>query len=539
MRATICLCALAITTNVFAQSGPLSPTADAKDRFRLLTYNVWYGFTKVPDRKSAWLDWVGKQEPDVVVLQELNTYTDKQLASDAALWGHAHSVLLKEDGFPTGITSRTPISDIKRFRDGFHHGLMRVRVAGYYVYVVHLHPSNWEVRIRETKLLLDDAAKLPAGSRIVVAGDFNTFSPKDAKHYSKLKDLEPFFSRLDQRSKGRAKNLRDGRLDYTPLRLFAEAGFVDQEARFRNEFQGTFPTRIEKEGEHGDLRRLDYVLTSPNLSNTVVRAWSIVDQHTHKLSDHYPVMMDVRRADSAARVRGEADASAVPPRLVIAGGGSLPGSVFEQFRSLSGENPKLVVIPTASRRQVDLDEIRELWKARGFDSVQVLHSTDRKVADTWEFVEPLSTATAVWFGGGSQQRIADAYLGTRTEQAIYNVMKRGGVIGGSSAGAAIQTRVMIASGREVPRLSQGLGLLPNAIVDQHFLRRNRISRLSQAVRANPNLVGYGIDEGTAMVVGGEKIKVVGRSYVLRITEQRGRTVVESFDAGDKPFAHPK
>lgn len=265
--------------------------------FRLVTYNVWYGFTRVPQRKDKWLQWTKERAANVVVLQELNKYTEKQLAADAAAWEHGHSILLKEDGFPTGVTSATPITDVKKFREGFHHGLMRVQTAGYYIYVVHLHPSNWEVRIRETKLLIADAKTLPKGSSIIIAGDFNTFSPLDAKHYATLKDIEPFFGRLDERAKGKAKNLREGKLDYTPLKLFTEAGFIDQEARFRKKFQGTFPTKIEKKGEHGDLRRLDYVLTNPKLSGSVVKAWSVLDKNTHTLSDHYPVIMDLKRAD--------------------------------------------------------------------------------------------------------------------------------------------------------------------------------------------------------------------------------------------------
>ena len=177
-----------------------------------------------------------------------------------------------------------------------------------------------------------------------------------------------------------------------------------------------------------------------------------------------------------------------------------------------------------------------LWKSRGFDSVQLLHTTDRKTADSEEFTKPLTTATAVWFGGGSQQRIADAYVGTRTEREIYKLMKRGGVIAGSSAGAAIQTRVMIASGRTEPKISKGLNLLSNAIVDQHFLRRNRIPRLMAAVKANPKLVGFGIDEGTALVVEKNKAVVVGRSYVLRIKQRDGRQITEAFDSGDDAFS---
>lgn len=227
--------------------------------------------------------------------------------------------------------------------------------------------------------------------------------------------------------------------------------------------------------------------------------------------------------------------SSPPPRLVIAGGGSLPEKVYSEFRRLAGDRPRLVIIPTASSREVNLPELKRTWKSRGFDSVEVLHTKDRSMADREQFAKPLTTATAVWFGGGQQQRIADAYVGTRTEKEIYNLMKRGGVVGGTSAGAAIQTRIMIRSGRDKPDISKGLNLLPGAIVDQHFLRRNRLSRLLHAVRANPNCVGFGIDENTALVVENNKAKVVGDSYVLQVRQTDGKISLKSFDSRDDPF----
>lgn len=278
-----------VLTTIASAADPV-PSA----RFRVVTYNVWYGFTKAAQRKQVWLRWMKQVNADVVSLQELNGYTDQQLREDAASWGHEHSVLLKQEGFPTGLTSRTPITQVKRLRDGFHHDLMRVETAGYTIYVVHLHPSNWEIRVRETQLLLDDVRSLPNGSRVILAGDFNTFSPLDADHYATLKDIEPFFARRDEKFKER--NLRDGRLDDTPIQRLQAAGFVDQEARFREAFSGTFPTRIAKQGEHGDRRRLDYLFTDRQLSATVTKAWSVVDEDTHQLSDHYPVIMELRRA---------------------------------------------------------------------------------------------------------------------------------------------------------------------------------------------------------------------------------------------------
>ncbi|WP_315854298.1 cyanophycinase [Stieleria maiorica] len=208
-------------------------------------------------------------------------------------------------------------------------------------------------------------------------------------------------------------------------------------------------------------------------------------------------------------------------KLVICGGGSLPDSVFDRFRELAEgvhpvKEPQLIVIPTASQRKIDLNATQELWSARGFSDVRVLHTTDPDVASTDEFVQPLKTASAVWFDGGSQQRIAEAYLETRVESELQRLLMRGGVIGGTSAGAAIQSRVMIIGGKTEPKISTGLGLLPEAIIDQHFLKRNRIARSIAALRQHPDLIGLGIDEGTALVVEGGATEVIGKSYVLRL-----------------------
>lgn len=220
------------------------------------------------------------------------------------------------------------------------------------------------------------------------------------------------------------------------------------------------------------------------------------------------------------------------PKLFI-GGGSLPETMYEEFRKLTGPDAKLIVIPTASQGDIDVEEIQELWQSRGFQEVGILHTNDREVASSAEFTEPLRTATAVWFSGGSQQRIADAYIGTPVEMELYQLLQRGGVIGGSSAGAAIQSRVMIRGGDSQPRISTGLDLLPGAIIDQHFLKRNRLSRLIEAIRTHhPGLIGFGIDEGTAMVVCDNEYRIVGKSYVLRVELVEGVIKIDAFEDGD-------
>ncbi len=261
---------------------------------KIISYNVWYGFTKVPERKETWVTWIRDQAPDIVSLQELNDYTPEELAQDANRYGHEYSVLLKEEGFPTGITSRYAIEDVKKITEGFHHGLLRVKIRQIFFYVVHLHPSNWKTRKNEIKLILQDISELPTGSKVILAGDFNTFSPLDSVYYSHRR-LEPFFNHRD--SLYQEKNLNHGQLDYSVIQELTDYGFIDTEANFRTSsynFSGSFPTLIEKEGEHGDQRRLDYVFTSKNLANKVTEAKIIASDTTLILSDHLPVVVELQ-----------------------------------------------------------------------------------------------------------------------------------------------------------------------------------------------------------------------------------------------------
>ena len=207
--------------------------------------------------------------------------------------------------------------------------------------------------------------------------------------------------------------------------------------------------------------------------------------------------------------------------LVIAGGGELPSEVLERFVKLAGgEKTLLIIIPTASEltdKQLSQDAVKarlvEPWVKLGVDRIHVMHTRSREKANDAEFVEPLRHATAVWFEGGQQSRLAEAYLGTEVEKELYAMSDRGGVIGGTSAGAAIMSRVMIVGGNPEPRIATGLDLLPGTIIDQHFLARGRKLRLMTALSKNPGLVGLGIDEGTALFVSGRRLQVLGKSSV--------------------------
>lgn len=203
-------------------------------------------------------------------------------------------------------------------------------------------------------------------------------------------------------------------------------------------------------------------------------------------------------------------------KLLICGGGKLPQPILARFIDLAGEKEAhLVVIPTATGQIDEATEssIKEFWGSFHVASVTMLHTRSRDEANLDDFVQPLRAATGVWFGGGSQSRIAEAYVGTAVETELYALLTRGGVIGGTSAGAAIQSKLMIASGNPKAVLKTGFDLLPGSVIDQHFRRRNRKPRLMGVLDSNPGHVGFGVDESTALLVDGRDLEVIGENRV--------------------------
>jgi cyanophycinase len=211
--------------------------------------------------------------------------------------------------------------------------------------------------------------------------------------------------------------------------------------------------------------------------------------------------------------------------LVIAGGGKLDGTgILEKFVELAGgEKAEIVVIPTAG---TDLyigfpdreKQLRAMFLDRGAAMVEVLHTRDSSEADNTEFAVAVMTATGVWFTGGRQWRLVDAYANTVTLEAVRSVLARGGVVGGSSAGATIQGSYLVrgdTSGNTIMMgdHEKGFAFLTNSAIDQHLLRRNRQFDMYSVLAKHPSLLGIGLDEGTAIVVKGYQCEVVGKSYV--------------------------
>jgi cyanophycinase len=206
--------------------------------------------------------------------------------------------------------------------------------------------------------------------------------------------------------------------------------------------------------------------------------------------------------------------------LLIVGGGGMPEELVKKFIALAGgPDAPIVVLPTANPDPIPAKADAGFFERAGAKNVQVLRGRERQDVEDPKALEALKNAKAIWFGGGRQWRFVDAYEGTKAHELFRDVLRRGGVIGGSSAGATIQgdylcrgsplnNTEMMSEGYE-----RGLGFLPGVAIDQHFTQRKRFADLTALVKTYPQLLGIGIDESTAILVQGHTAEVMGRNQV--------------------------
>jgi cyanophycinase len=207
--------------------------------------------------------------------------------------------------------------------------------------------------------------------------------------------------------------------------------------------------------------------------------------------------------------------------LMIVGGGGTPRGLMSRFVAAAGGSEAIIaVIPISMPEPLPArDGTAELFRREGAKEVHVLRGRTPREVDQPETLEILRRTTGIWFGGGRQWRFIDAYEGTQAADLMHDVLRRGGVIAGSSAGASIQGEYM-ARGNPLGPMNimahgyeRGLAFLKGVAIDQHFTQRKRLPDMSSLVDRYPQLLGIGIDEGTAIIVNGSIANVVGRGRV--------------------------
>lgn len=229
-------------------------------------------------------------------------------------------------------------------------------------------------------------------------------------------------------------------------------------------------------------------------------------------------------------------------KLIIVGGGSMADSLYHIFGQLAGGKDKqMVIIPTAmSDEGIAENKFKDRFEKLGFSAIEVVHTRDKSVANLPENVLKIQQASAIYFTGGDQSRIADAFLGTKVHDELKRLLERGGVIMGSSAGATIMgTLLMGGDARAFPNINipypPALDLLPGTVIDQHVLKRNRQFDLIPVLDSYSHLLGIAIDEQTAIIVSNNQFSVWGPSYVLVYDPLDWAMQMKKFGKIYKPF----
>lgn len=239
-----------------------------------------------------------------------------------------------------------------------------------------------------------------------------------------------------------------------------------------------------------------------------------------------------RSAFAQVGLQGAQPLTAPVGRLVLHGGGHVSQELREKFTHWAGGNQaRIVIVPTADvSTPTDPSRLAD-WERCKPQHVQLLHADSREQASSESFSKILDQATGVWFSGGKQGYLVSVYQGTPVIDRIKKIIDRGGVVGGTSAGAAVASTPMLI----YDRMQSGFEFLPGTIIDQHFLAKGRLPRLLKALEFHPSYVGFGVDEATALVINGRQIEVVGDSSVtICIAKSNYRDqVVRTLKSGDK------
>jgi exodeoxyribonuclease-3 len=256
----------------------------AQQNFKVLSYNVLKGLQQDSVIHKEYIDWVKNIDPDIVAYQEMNGFTQRSLESFAARYGHPYAIQSKETGFPVALSSKYPIINVKKVTDNMWHAFIYAKIKDIHVFVIHFSPFNFQKKTEEVRNILAHAAEIPLTEKILIMGDFNSVSGRDAARYS-----DAMLKAMQEREKTdpQARNLNNGRIDFTVTEAVEKAGFKDTYWLTNTQFKHSIPT-VKYKSPYP--KRIDFMFASPAMAARLSSSEIIHDEHTDHLSDHYPVL---------------------------------------------------------------------------------------------------------------------------------------------------------------------------------------------------------------------------------------------------------
>lgn len=273
--------------------------AGKSGNIHVISYNIWNGFEKDAQRRANLIQWVKSQDPEIMAMTELCGFTEQDLKELASAYGHPYVAIVKEEGYPVGISSKEPIEVVTKQLEGLWHGMLHVRTYGMDVIVTHLSPFDWKYRLSEAEWIVQYIQDRELKDYMIM-GDFNAYSPFDASWVETHTVLTERMKKWDSEQK-EYRNMRDGRFDYSVLSRFMSIGLADACRLYvPAEKRTTFPTAFLYGWNHDDERlpqiseRLDYILVSPSILSRCTHASIHNTIETEGISDHYPVSVDMQ-----------------------------------------------------------------------------------------------------------------------------------------------------------------------------------------------------------------------------------------------------
>ncbi len=283
----------------FSQLSIARESLENKQELKIISYNVYNGMKfDTSIGKQKYIEWAKKQDADIIAWQEMNLFTQETLEGFAHSFGHKYAVLLKEpkvpgdmNSFPTALTSKYPIVNVKKVVDNLWHGALFADVGNYHFVVTHMNPFRTSQRINEINLILDSIkySSDPNG-KWIIAGDLNSFSPLD--HYNEDEMINDLKEKEAKRPE--LHNLVNGKLDYTVQNNILSRNFIDVlKHKYPDTFIATAPTKVVYDQAKTPLR-YDYIYVTPVMKKDIIDVKVLKDEFTDNYSDHYPVQMIIR-----------------------------------------------------------------------------------------------------------------------------------------------------------------------------------------------------------------------------------------------------